>query len=256
MLPKEKLHFPTQLKIANSFGNILRKDPKAREALLPQLAKTTSGRTYFYESFVDIDFLNVYFQKALTNFYLPNSKPYNQPKYLADFVFTKAIEFIAQVKAKRKKKAIKVSYELFQKVDVNIACQKFIHPFPYARLMSVYVISEYLKNNLSQQKVDFVIENIENVIINQTATDATFMLAQLIMALNYCKQPHIVIEIYTQHQSIIDNSIKDSSNYMAIISCLENSYQLINKKFNCIKEKTTLEFFDATSISKNKTPII
>ena len=51
LLPKENVHFQTQVKIGDSFGNIFRKDKKARAVLLPQLAKTASGRTYFYESF-------------------------------------------------------------------------------------------------------------------------------------------------------------------------------------------------------------
>lgn len=254
LLPKENIHFPTQLKIADSFGNIFRKDKKAREILLPQLAKTNTGRTYFYESFVDIDFINQYYQKAITNFYLPYSSPYNQKKYLTDFIFTKAIEFIAKIKSGDKKEAIVISFELFQKIDVNIAWQELSHPFPYARLMSVYIISEYLKNNLTVEKTSFAIDKIEDVIAN--ISQPTFVIAQLIIAFNYCEKFEEVLDLYNKYESIIDSHQKTSSDYFIIVSCVNNAYDQLNINSAITSLSLDYQFKDAEASSLLDKPII
>ena len=254
LLPSENLDWNTQLNIANSLGTVLRKDKKAQAVLLPQLAKTEVGRMYFYESFVDIDFINSYYNDAVSKHYLPRIEAYNQKKYITDLTFAKAIEFIAHLKARRKKEAIKTAYALFQKADINTHWKEFIHPFPYARLISVYLISEHLKKKLTQQKIDFTIEKIEEVITN--TNQPTFLLAQLIMALNYCKYYQEIIDLFEKYESLIEQKVKTSSDYLPIIICVKNAYAKLGGSKNVSTIKLDYSLLDIKQSSQNKNPII
>ena len=254
LLPSEKLDWNTQLNIANSLGTVLRKDKKAQAVLLPQLAKTEVVRMYFYESFVDIDFINSYYNDAVSKYYLPRIEVYDQRKFITDFTFAKSIEFIAHLKAKKRKEAIKTSFELFQKVDINTHWKEFIHPFPYARLIAIYIISEHLKKKLTQQKIDFAIEKIEEVIANTNQT--TFLIAQLIMALNYCKYYQEIIDLFDKYESLIEQKVKTSSDYLPIIICVKNAYTKLGITATISTNKLDYSFLDIKQSSKNNKPII
>jgi len=254
LLPNENLNWNTQLNIANSLGSVLRKDKKARAVLLPQLAKTKVGRTYFYESFVDIDYVNQYYQDAISSYYLPRIEVYDQRKYVTDYTFAKAIEFIAHLKVRKRRDAILTASELFQKVDINTPREVFIHPFPYARLIAIYIISEYLKKKLNQQKIDFAIEKIEEVITN--TNQPTFLLSQLIMALNYCNYYQEIIDLFKKHESIIEQKVKTSSDYLPIIVCVKNAFAKLGITTTISTNKLDYSFLDIKQSSQSKPPVI
>ena len=234
LLPTETHIEETQLQISRSLGLTFRKDKKARKLLLPELAKTKNGRTYFFENFVDIDFVNHYYKDAIVSNYIPHIGNLIKEKNKTDFLFAKAIEFIANVKANKKKQAIWTSYNLFQKISIQIHWQELSHPYPYARLISTYLISEYLKGKLTIEKITFSIEKIEIVLFNTENT--MFVLAQLIMALNYCECYQEVINLYEKYKNSIDLSkFNFDYNYTSIINCVNESKKNLNILFYEIK---------------------
>ena len=227
LLPSETYVEHTHHQISRSFGLTFRKDKKARNILLPELAKTKNGRDYFFENFVDIDFINQYYKEAIVSNYTPHIGNLINERNKTDFVFAKGIEFVANVKANKKKQAIWTSYTLFQKVNIHTDWQELSHSYPYSRLISVYLISEYLKSKLTIEKVMFAIEKIENVLIANG--NPLFVLAQLIMALNYCEYSQEVINVYEKYKNSIDISkFNFDYNYNSIINCVNESKKSLN----------------------------
>ena len=58
---------------------------------------------YFFENFVDIDFINQYYKEAIVSNYTPHIGNLINERNKTDFVFAKGIEFVANVKANKKK---------------------------------------------------------------------------------------------------------------------------------------------------------
>ena len=92
----------TQKKISEIFGEVFRKDREARNILLPKLAKMPEGRLYFYETFVDIDFLSVYYADSLSE-YEEYINPKEKIKSKRDFIFVNTIKFLNYLKTNQKK---------------------------------------------------------------------------------------------------------------------------------------------------------
>lgn len=256
VIPGEGLNHSTVVNIAESLGRVIRNDKKARTILVPELAKLTNGRKYFYESFIDIDYITTYYQKALSDDYLRYSSPVNKQKYITDFAFAKAIEFTGYIKSEDPKKALRVAYELLHKAPIDISWQELAHRFPYARLISVYLISEFLKGKLTDSKIIAAIEKIEIVIENQSPSCAALMLAQLIMALNYCRKYDFVIDVYTKYLPIIRQSVKSNENYLTILNCVKGSFHQKGLVFQPEEVTLTIEFSGSLVSCRSDRPLI
>ncbi len=233
--------------VGQSLGKVIRKDLKARSILLPELAKSKVGRFYFYENFVDIDYLNHYYKDAITKHYLKYLTP-NSPKiYNADFIFATSIEFLALIKIAKYKEAIRCSYILFKEVDINTPSELFKHPYPYSRFIAIYLISEWLKKSLTINKIETSIFRIEKLMLSQESFSGTFVLAQLIMALNFCCAHKEVINLYDKYESLINTAEKSSDNYLPIINCVKNSYLNLGIKKGL--ELKALDFYSLENIN-------
>lgn len=254
LLPSDTYVAKTHRQISRTFGQVFRKDIKARNVLLPELAKTKNGRDYFFETFVDIDYINQYYNKAIVNNYIPAIGSLNEIKNRTDFVFAKSIEFIAYVTSNNHKRAISSSYELFQKINVQSHWQEFSHPYPYARLISVFLISEYLKDKLTSSKVMFSINKIENVLNHND--NPLFVLAQLIMALNYCECYQEAIGVYEKYKGSIDSSNSTFDyNYASIINCIKNCKENLNIMFQEEILNSVYVFEQRVNSINKKTPV-
>ena len=256
LLPTEEYLFNIRYQIGNTLGTHFRKDQKARQMLLPELAKTINGRTYFYENFVDIDYLNVYFKDALDNYYLKHTKPYNPKQFSTDFIFGNTLAFIADINTGNIKGAIKTSQIIFNRININTHYKEFNHPYPYSRFIAVYLISEHLKSKLNNQKIENSVNKIESCLKNLIPTDASFVLAQLIMALNYCSLYKEIIQLYAKYQNIIENSVKSTNNYLPIIKIVENSNRLLGIHSSLDKKELDYESIEHTNTIENTNLLI
>lgn len=249
-LPVDFSNFTLLCDIGQSLGKVIRIDNKARVKLLPELAKTTAGRFYFYENFVDIDYINNYYRESISKYYLKHLTPNNGLKYNADIVFAKSIEFLGFVKSGKFKEAIKCSYILFKEVNIQSEPELFLHPYPYSRLISIYLITEKLKKSLTSKKVEKSIYRVEELISRETNYNGTFVLAQLIMALNFCSAYQEVIDLYKKYEVLINNSEKSTDNYIPIINCVKNSY--LNLGISIGLDIKPLDFTSLENIKSSK----
>ncbi len=256
LLPEEGIEFEKRHKIADALGKTIRHDKKSRNYLLKRLAKSHNGRIYFYETFVDIDYLNVYYSDALNNYYLKSQNSFNKKNVNSDTTFAKSIKFISDLKSGHKKKAIYTANELLSKVSINTHWSEFGHPFPYARMLSVYIIQLYLQKKLTTKHIEFCISKIEKTIPSLDPTAATFVLSKLIIALNYCERYGDVIALYDKYRETISKSIKSTHEFIPIMLCYENSCRRMNILNDCITENNFVQFLCNEISLDEKTPIL
>lgn len=254
LLPIHHKDFSVQLKIGEALGRSFRKDEKARTYLLPKLAKSEYGRIYFYESFVDIDYLNFYYKDALVNYYLPNTSKMDTKKHITDVVFAKTLEFIAHLKAHQKKKAIRTAYELFKQIPVETHWKEFAHPFPYARFISVYFIYLHFTGNLNNTNKQWSINKI--VELAKVQPQPSFVFAQLLMALNYCENYHEIITIYNEHNNLIFKNRKTNLDYLPNLNCINNAFAVLELPQRIEPENLDLHFSDLARSSHAKKTLI
>lgn len=250
-LPNDNsLPFEIRHKISESIGVCIRNDKVARKKLLPALAKTLNGRKYFYETFIDIDYIGDYYKYSIHDNYLKHTSPQKGKKYIADLVFGNAILFIAQLKEHKKKQAIKIGYQLLQKVPIETHWLEFAHPFPFGRLASIYIIYKHLTKSLTQTQIERVVDRIEQTFIHLSPTECTFMLSQMIMALNYVEEYNLVIQLYAKHKNIVSQSYKSNTEYVPLINCVRHSLKKLNQESSPFDD---IEPFLFSSFSKSTT---
>ena len=241
------MNYLDQRKISTSLGTIIRKDKKARKILLPELAKSFSGRKYFYESFVDFDYLNEYYASAISNHYIKHISVFSGNKAIDDLVFSSSIQFIGCIKANRNKEAIKIANALFKKVSPHSDFSLFNHPFPYGRLQSLYIISETLKNNLDSKMIEGVLARVEKVCKVLHVNEASFILSNIIMSLNYVGRFTDVLNFYKDYKSVIDSSSSVNTVHGAVFNSLSNSINKTQDNY-IIKNKPSQEILIETCL--------
>lgn len=222
MLPDEHIPYKVVHRVSNALGLSLRRDAKARHALLEPLAKRKNGRVIFYENFVDIDYIHDYYVPAIKQHYSRYISPIDQQKYNSDWVFASALEFISYIKRGDKRRALACAYALFQKFPIETDFREFSHAFPYARLLSTFIISEHLKNQLTTAKVAFCLRKLEETVPNIASMDRLWVLQQVTMALNYCGRSEDIIALYHQHRDTIHTQ-QLSTNINVLLQCVERA---------------------------------
>ena len=256
MLPLD-FDYEMERKLCTVMGKFIRKDKMAQKILLPELAKIDTGRKYFFEYFVDVDYTNDYYANAIASHYTKHITYFKGDKQIDDLVFSASIQFIAFLKKNNIKLAIKTANILFKKVAPFSEFTLFSHPFPFARLQSIYLISEQLKKQLTQQKVDAVLHTTAQVLQICGKGDFTFVLAQIIVALNYIGRHSDVLDVFTDYRNFIEKQSIHALSYETIRSAVFNSCNQLNIVFPSVvlNQKTILEL-EFLHSCQNKIPLI
>lgn len=265
MLPMERRPFRQQLEISSCLGFAIRRDPEARKKLLPELAKRQAGRIYFYENFVDFDYLDVYYNQAVQKHYLSYSDPSDEYKYRSEYVFSRSLAFIGKLRAKREKEAIRIAYDLLQKVPINLERSDFSHPFPYTRLLAVYIIYSHLTNRLSEKRLRLIHNKLHELLLwgmeeehkNYDGSDypppPNFVLARIIVALHYCERYQEVLEFYAAFSDFLIPRNTTTDNFSLLRNCVEHAAVVIGRKIRIPKlSPTHLLTADERNLHLNK----
>lgn len=222
MLSDEHMAYPTKEQFGTALGRSLRNNVQARKYLLEPLAKSKAGRSMFYENFVDIDYLHAYYLPAIQRHYTKYISPLDRTKYNSDYVFAKALEFIAFVKLKDRRKAIACAYALLQKFPIQSDWREFSHPYPYSRLLGIYLINEHLKKALTSVKVDYCLGRLEELVPAIEARDRLWVISQVAMALNYCGRSEDIVALYQAHMTTI-HKLHPNTTVRSLMKCIERA---------------------------------
>ena len=253
LLPIDNYDDMPVAKIGGIFGDVFRKDKKARQILLPELAKLPQGRFYFYEIFVDIDFLNIYFADALLD-YKKHINLKDSDKSTRDLIFTNSLQFLNYLKTNQKRKTIQQGFELTKALhpnDANIETIK--HPFPLARYHSSYLIYLFLTRKLTDKELDktlFLLE--EQIILSNNKSDTTFILAELFKALYLSGKYAEIVFLYEKYNAKQQIYNKVSSSYIPLMNFVKLSYSNLNftDKYNKLLIETPKRVFKDYTIFK------
>ncbi|HKL40534.1 MAG TPA: hypothetical protein VJ894_07640 [Cryomorphaceae bacterium] len=220
--------YPQRIALAEVLGLAIRRDRKARKVLLPELAKTTNGRFYFYETFVDLDYLNDYYADALTHYlnYLPSN---NKKLRERDLLFTINVQFRRNILYKSKKSAAKSAYQLNNIDTEKLDRSDDSHYLPLGRTIFTRILSEgHLKRD-----GDFsaAIQQLHQF-CNETDSIGIkgFLLSEAVQALYLLKEFRLIREIAIEYlKEIEDLSTKD--HHTPIFAILKE-VESLNKESN------------------------
>lgn len=240
ILPLENYSLQRQM-IGEIIGNIVRHDLKARNILLPELAKTPQGRFYFYESFVDLDFLPHYYANSL-DYYKKHINQQDQKSALRDEIFATSIQFLNQLLLQNKIGAVKKGYELnklTEKKEINL--ENIGHILPLTRYKTTMLSYWFLTNQSTNIKCDKYLESLETELESCVPFTRTFILAETFRALAIGNRYADIKYLFDKYASYPIAKIVPGQ-YQLVLSLAQKSYKISGEKF----------LFDGNKIAKPK----
>lgn len=232
LLPPSE-HTPDTMhqKIAETLGVFLRNSKKGRDILLPELARTVNGREYFFEEFVDLDFLNTYFAEAL-EYYKKGTTIFNKSKQKQAIIFANSIQHLNLIKTNNKRAAIKNATAIQKIIPIEeVSMSALNHIYPIARYYYTQLTYLQLSKQLRPEKVDGILNNVTSTINNNTLSskEIIFLLGKVCEGLLYCKCYHDICWLYQSYKKDIELGYKTAHAYIPLISAVIQSYEQLQK---------------------------
>lgn len=220
--------YPHRIAVAEVLGLAIRRDRKARKVLLPELAKTTNGRFYFYETFVDLDYLNDYYADAL-DYYL-KYLPFEDKKLKErDLLFTTNVQFRRSVLYQSKKSAAKSAYRLTSIDTKKLDRSDNSNYLPLGRTIFTEILSEgYLRRD-----GDFsaAIKRLHQFCAETDSIGiVVFLISEAVQALYLLKEFPLIREIALEYLNEIDmvTKVDHITPILAILKKVDSMYQESN----------------------------
>lgn len=229
LLPLENYSVERQL-IGETLGQVIRYDKKARQILLPELAKTPQGRFYFYENFVDLDFLSHYYADSL-DFYKKHITQQDKKSSLRDAIFATSIQFLNQLQLRNKVEAIKTGYELkriTKKQEINI--ESVGHILPLTRYKTTMMSYWFLSNQPYNYKCESYLEELELELSSCDPFTRTFILAETFRALDVGKRYIDIKYLFDKYTSYPITKVVEGQ-YQLVLLLAEKSYNILGENF-------------------------
>ena len=180
--------------IAQTLGEFMLKSTKAREFLLPRLAKTLHGQFYFYESYVS-DY--PFYLEAIEKYYQPHIHTQNSYFGVKDHCFTNSMLFLKSLKENNLKKANKLAKEWFSQMHPEAI--EHIDFRPYTRYHLSYVVHSIQSGNMDIGKFD---KYVEKFLLKAIEKDIYFLLATLTEIMKEAKTYTFMSNFYENYPSL------------------------------------------------------
>lgn len=219
-LPTEgETTYELRMEIPEVLGNFIRQDRKAQKYLLPELAKFPQGRFYFFETFVDIDFLHVYYADALDDYLKYTNKAGNGYKD-RDIRFALNLQFRRDLFHGTKRAAIKTAYRIKQLKLMDVDLENFLFWFPIARTFFTDLMTEgALRRDGNLQPL--ITSLHDHCAINPSGDAKGYALSESLQALYFLKQYAAIREIGLEYLSAIPSFSRHGSFYPPLVMILK-----------------------------------
>ena len=208
------------------FKSALRTNKKARKILIPELTKTRSRRSLTVERSVDIESLDIYYHNVIIES-KKNIDYDDKELYNSDLAFYNSVLFLHSINHNSKKSSIKYAYELISKIRPEEANEDNIkYAFPIIRYHATYLMYLHLTKQLNDKQLNFVIEQIEAIILNNDSNNnlESFAISEMFKALVFCKRYNDIIFLYNKYKKLSLAFDSDDEYYQITMSMVERSY--------------------------------
>ncbi|MGY6562892.1 MAG: hypothetical protein ACXITV_12390 [Luteibaculaceae bacterium] len=228
MLPVEQNSNKFKLPLGNILGFHLRNaDPKTQKKLLEEFSKCAGGRAYFFENFVDVDYLHGYFGAGL-DYYISNINVQHKPKMAEDLIFGYGLKTLGYVKLNKHKQAYQNAYQIISRFPLEKISKNFgIRSFPFGRLLFTHLTYAYLNQSVAQYSFKQLTQILQEKVNEISDAEKIFVISQFIEALFYAKDYKNVIETYLRYKNVIDTNHHYSYSYLPIATAVEKSLPLV-----------------------------
>ncbi len=207
------------------FKKALRTDKKARKVLIPELTKTRSRRNLTVERSVDIESLDTYYHNVIIES-KKNIDYDDKELYNSDLAFYNSVLFLHSINHNSKKSNIKYAYELISKIRPEEANEDNIkYTFPIIRYHATYLMYLHLSKQLNDKQLNFVIEQVEVIILNaQNGNNIiAFAVSEIFKALVFCKRYNDVVFLHNKYKKLSLAFDSDDEYYHITMSMVDRS---------------------------------
>jgi len=234
LYPKyEQNHFFSNNKITTAVSNLLgkyaRQDRELARELLPMLAKTERGREYFFESFVDLDYLDDYLIDAF-DFYDKHSDGTSTAKGRTEFVFSNSLRLLNHFEKDDMPAFKNLAENVFSTLHPrDITNETCLHLNPVARYSAFWLLYQYVEKKLSDNIIDFFLHRMQEMIDQRTLPNMILM--HSLYALHYSKLFEHLITFYENNFSWFSKEPWNDESTTLVNSYAFHAYNVMGKEF-------------------------
>ena len=180
--------------LIQTIGLQTRNHPEMTDELWEYWSKDESARYYYFELFVDMDYLIISHYKALTYYYANSTKP-------QDILFSISILTWRHLILKENEEVNK-----YLSIIHTIDFQKNIHLIVVARIYNALLLNDFLKNQKSSKKLLKEVNQIRLLFDNESIPFFEFWICEsLVLTKNYELAVQCIDSIYLKTTDNVDD---------------------------------------------------
>jgi hypothetical protein len=209
-----------QLKIGEIIGISMRCDTEVRKLLIPEMVHFPQGRFFFFESFVDEDYLDGYFGDALLTYKNFHFDLFENQK-IQDSIFANTLLFWKAVLQKDIAKIRRIGYALFSINEQSISISNNLHAHPVGRWLAYRLIYWKYSNQLTLWKIEKTISLIKNELIQSDIEQKRIILSYVMEVFSLLEIYQETIYLFEKYKSQISNISIELESLQKILICVK-----------------------------------
>jgi hypothetical protein len=180
--------------LIQTIGLQTRNHPEIADQLWEYWSKDESARYYYFELFVDMDYLIISHYRALTYYYTNSTKP-------QDILFSSSLLTWRHLILKENEEVNK-----YLSIIHTIDFQKNIHPIVVARIYNALLLNDFLENQKSSKKLLEKVHQIRLLFDSESIPFFEFWICEsLVLTKNYELAVQCIDSIYLKTTDNVDD---------------------------------------------------
>jgi len=223
------IDYPLQVKISETYGVAMRHDVQVRKVMLKELALIPQGRHFFYETFVDLDYLNGYYGDALDQYEKYTTK-LSKRKTLNDLLFINCLRFWRAHLSGDLRKVKQIGHQLFNTLHPStIHPDNDVHFYPVARWHAYRLIYWHYTDQLTEHKVDNTIAHIESMMSPYQPHEVRVFMSKLFEALLITGYGSFIYPLFLKYQGKVLAEHNESECYTSFYAFAKRALTFQNQ---------------------------
>ncbi len=208
-------------KIVRLLANAISKSEEVRNALIPAIARDINTRNLYFNAWVDMDGINIYYGDIVEHYYLKNIRP-TSDSFRENDIWAWCMIMYKHLYSQNLKKFLKTGYSLFKRYNADeITNESIPNYYPVARFHACQIMYKFFSSPCTpaswyEKKLQFILSEVHSIPMLRQIV----FIPQIAEAL-YVAGQHELIFAFTPHfNHFLEENIEEHE-YKIELDCMQ-----------------------------------